>query len=312
MTPLRSGSAGCRRATAILLLLLLVRPMAAAEEPRRAAAEVESVPARLLFVDRHSLAFERAGVLAEVAAEGSRVRRGEVVARLKDEVAAAALGVARARVANEAEVVAARLQFQAAEAEFEAARAANSRAPALTSLSLPPVSLNIFESTALNRLRLARETAAAEIEKARKEHTVQERSRDQAAVELESFQLLSPLDGLVTRSFKRPGEGAQGGETILEVLSTRRIRVEADIQVSQTARLAVGEEIDVLVTRIPGDEAGPETRRARLGFVDPTVERVSQTVRVWADIDNGDNRLREGLPAKLRLPGRGPAAGTER
>lgn len=312
MTPLRSGSAGCRRAATILLLLLLVQSLANAEQPRHTAPEVESVPARLLFVDRHSLAFERAGVLAELATEGSHVRRGEVVARMKSEVAAAALAVARARVANEAEVVAAQLQFQAAEAEFQAARTANAHTPVLTSLALAPVSLNVFESTAINRLRLAQETAAAEIEKARKEHTVYQRSRDQAEAELDSFLLHCPLDGLVTRGFKRQGEGAQAGEAILEVLSTRKVRVEADIKVSQAVRLVVGQEIEVLVTHVPGDDAQHVTHRARLGFVDPTVERVSKTVRVWADIDNEDNRLREGLPAKLQLPGRAPVSGPAR
>ena len=111
----------------------------------------------------------------------------------------------------------------------------------------------------------------------------------------------TPRDGLVTRVFKRTGEGVQAAEPVIEILSTSRIRVEAEVSAARAATLRVGDEVEVQVS-FPS-ATGPTVERfsTHLRFVDPALERVSQTVRVWAELKNPDGRLREGLPTQLVL-----------
>lgn len=254
------------------------------------------VPARLLFVDRHALAFDRVGVLQEAVEEGDLVKAGQVIARLRNEIAAAALAVAEARVENEAEVVVAQKHRESAEAEFRAALRANEVA-----IARGATAGLIFEASAIDRLRLTSEAAGAEVEKARKEHSVSTRTRDQARAELEAMALSSPRDGLVTRVFKRRGEGVQAAEAVVEVLSTSRIRVEAEITAALAASLQAGDAVEVDVTFPSNGKSVTERFSTTLRFVDPALERVSQTVRVWAELDNSSGRLREGLRTQLLL-----------
>jgi multidrug resistance efflux pump len=260
-------------------------------------SELADTPVRLLFVDRHSMAFDRGGVLQLVVEEGETVKKDQTVAELKDQIPEAALAVAEARVANDAEVVSADKQREAAQFEFESARKANETAKARNPNARP-----IYEESALNKLRLGAEAAAAEVEKARKEYAVNTRTRDQAKAELDSYRIKSPRNGIVTRVFKREGEGAGAAETVVEILSTDRIRVEAEVEAATAWKLRTGQTIDVVVT-FPGE--GDMTRierfRTTLKFVDPALERVSQTVRVWADLDNTKGLLREGLRTQIEI-----------
>jgi len=284
------------RLAAGLFLLLAISPLAMAQTTGKKSPAERSpgVPARLLFVDRHALAFDRVGVLDETVEEGEVVKAGQVVARLRSEIAAAALAVAEARVENEAEIVAVQKHHEAAEAEYRAAMTANKR-------SLELVGVIAFETSAIDRLRLAGEAAAAEIEKARKEHTVNLRTRDQARAELDAMNRTTPRDGLVTRVFKRTGEGVQAAEPVIEILSTSRIRVEAEISAALAAALRVGDEVEVEVTFPSAEGHVTETFSTQLRFVDPALERVSQTVRVWAELKNPQGLLREGLETQLLL-----------
>jgi multidrug efflux pump subunit AcrA (membrane-fusion protein) len=250
--------------------------------------------ARLLFVDRHALAFDRVGVLEETLEEGDVVKSGQIVARLRSEIAAAALAVADARVANEAEIVSAQKHYESAQAEYRSALTANENS---LKRGLPAS----FEGSAIDRLRLTGEAAAAEIDKARKEHAVNQRARDQAKAELDAMMRTTPRDGLVTRIFKRTGEGVQAAEPVIEILSIGRIRVEAEIDVELGATLQVGDEVGVEIDFPSRQGAVTETFSTRLRFVDPALERVSKTVRVWAELPNPERRLREGLPARFLL-----------
>lgn len=248
----------------------------------------------LTFVDRHEITFDRPGVLQFVVEEAEAVTAGQVIARLRNETAAAAVAVAAARVLNQAEIDSARKQAEAAALEYQAAKAANERNPKTAN--------PVYPQTAIDRLRLASETATIEIERFVKEHAVNERARDQAQAELDSLEVKAPRDGLVTRAFKQTGEGVQVGETVVEIVSTRRIRVEAEIDLAIAPRLKVGNPVTLLVD-FPGSDRTLVTEKyeTQLKFIDPTVDPSSLRVRIWAEVDNPHGKLREGLPARLLL-----------
>jgi macrolide-specific efflux system membrane fusion protein len=50
---------------------------------------------------------------------------------------------------------------------------------------------------------------------------------------------------------------------------------------------------------LPGEK--PTTFRGTVTFVSPEVNPINRQVRVWAEFDNADGRLRPGLAARLTV-----------
>ena len=274
---------------------------------------VELKPARLLFVDRREVAFDHPGILQFVVEEGETVTAGQVVARLEDSIAKAALGVAEARVMNNAEVISAQKQAELAKLKLDATQKViddrQSKSPSATPRSgTEPTPIqesepsSLYPKVYLDELRLTHEAAQADIGRFEKEHAVNQKGRDQAQAELNALEQKAHRDGLVTRAFKQTGEGTQSGEKVLEIVSTQRIRVEVEVPAVTAARLKVGMPATVLVHQPTGVNAmDVERYPVVLKFIDPTIGQVSQKVRIFADIDNSNGKLREGLTASIEI-----------
>lgn len=276
---------------------------------------IELKPAQLLFVDRHEVAFDRPGVLQFVCEEAEIITAGQVVARLEDGIAKAALAVAEARVLNNAEVISAQKQAELAKvkwdssikanedglAEFNAKAAARSASGTFPSINDPKY-IPTYNKVYLDELQLGYEASLADIERFVKEHEVNLKGKVQAQAELNVLELKAPRDGLVTRAFKQTGEGVQSGEKVMEIISTKRIRVVVNVPAVTAARLKVGMPVTVIVQQPSGENAMDlERYPSVLKFIDPTTEQVSQKVRIWAEIDNSDGKLREGLVASIEI-----------
>lgn len=306
-------------------------PLTAADpaaKPANSTSIVTFENARLLFVDRHEVAFDRPGVLKFVVEEGETVTQGQVVAQQEDSIARAAVGVAEARVMNTAEIESAKLQAELAELKYQVSKQItdenNKKTAPPTSDSQPAAPTPVLESppnpTAqsyeiypkvdfpvypkmmIDELRLTAASAKSEIGRFEKEHEVNQMGLLQAKAELEVLQLKAPRNGIVTRAFKQTGEGAQSGEKILEIVSTQRIRAEVDVSAIAAARLKVGLPIIVIVEQPTGETAmSVERYSTTLKFIDPTITQIGQKVRIWAELDNSHGKLREGLKASMEI-----------
>jgi multidrug efflux pump subunit AcrA (membrane-fusion protein) len=298
-------------------------PLTAADpaaKPANSTSIVTFENARLLFVDRHEVAFDRPGVLKFVVEEGETVTQGQVVAQQEDSIARAAVGVAEARVMNTAEIESAKLQAELAEMKYQVAKQKsdeyNKKVPTLTPESQPTAPTPVLESPPsptvqsdelypkvyIDELRLTAASAKSEIGRFEKEHEVNQQGLLQAKAELEVLQLKAPRNGLVTRAYKQTGEGAQSGEKILEIISTQRIRAEVDVSAIAAARLKVGLPIIVIVEQPTGETAmSVERYSTTLKFIDPTITQIGQKVRIWAELDNSHGKLREGLKATIEI-----------
>ncbi len=298
-------------------------------KPLASASIVRFDNARLIFVDRHEVAFDRPGVLQFVVEEGETVTKGQVVAHQEDSIARAAVGVGEARVMNTAEIQSARLQAELAELKYQIARQKTEEYKSSTTpspesqLTVPTPVIEspaspagqtdeLYPKVYIEELRLTAESAKSEIGRFEKEHEVNQKGLLQAKAELEVLQLKAPRDGLVTRAFKQTGEGTQSGEKIIEIVSTQRIRAEVDVPAVAAARLQVGVPITVIVEQPTGEKVmNLERYPATLKFIDPTIGQVSHKVRIWAELDNSHGKLREGLTATIEIaPGAAPPATT--
>ena len=101
---------------------------------------------------------------------------------------------------------------------------------------------------------------------------------------------------------KYPGEAVRQGDPIVALVSTKRVRVEGEIDVRGSWQVRRGNAVTV---EIDLDDAPPEikgrTFEGRLVYVDPTVDAISLTVRVWAEVDNPDGLLKAGLGATMTI-----------
>ncbi len=258
-----------------------------------AADEIAVKDCRTTFVNRATLSTERVGVIAEVAREGDRVEKGEIVIRLRDDVPRANLKIAQARAENETQILVAQKAALAAAAEHDAAVEANQ----ISSVSNPA-----FPPTHMTRLRLNAEAALLEIDSAKHERRLNELLQEQAQAELQSYWVVSKMDGHVTRVFKREGEGIQQSESIIQVVNTDSMRIEGYVRVADSTLVEKGMPVRVTFS-LPRNGGEPElaTETGTLGFVDVSVQTLSGVVRVWAEIDNRSGRYREGIPATMTI-----------
>lgn len=257
----------------------------------RAESEIEVRDCRTSFVNRATLSSERAGVIAAVPREGELIQKDEIVIRLRDDVPRANLKVAEARAANSTQIQVAQKSALAAAAEYDAAIEANQ----ISSSSNPA-----FPPTHMTRLRLNAEAAKLEIDAAKHEKELNVLLAEQAQAELQSYWVITQMNGFVTRVFKREGEGVQQGESIIQVVNTASLRIEGYVSVEEATSVELGMPVRVEFT-IPNSKTKDllVTEEGKLGFVDVSVQTLSGVVRVWAEVENKNGQLREGLAAKM-------------
>ncbi|REJ97508.1 MAG: HlyD family efflux transporter periplasmic adaptor subunit [Planctomycetota bacterium] len=282
--------------------------VAAWAEPSGSSAAADSliVPdCRVLFTERRTLASERSGVVSLVVDEGQSVESGDIVFQLDDRAPRAALAVAEARAASDVSVRSAEKAAELARAEYDIRVLANRNSPAGSS---------VFPASEILRRQLAAEAAELEVESARQKLNVLERERDQAQAELAGYTRKSPMAGQVARVYRDAGETVQQSEPLLEVVNTGEVRIEGFVPVEQVFHLRVGQRVTIRLDFPNADlPVEHETFTGTLGFVDSSVQPISRSVRVWAEVENRDDILRDGLTAVMTIDtGNSPAGGPVR
>lgn len=243
---------------------------------------------------------QEAGVLGDVMVkEGDLVEAGTLVARLDDSItklelarAESELEVARDLAENDVSIRFSKKALAVAEAEL---RRANESVAAFQ---------KAVSQTELDRLRLFAEKTGLEVEQAeRNRHAAQLQARVKeselrlAAHKVERRQVKSPLSGVVVQVNRRPGEWVEPSETILRMVRVNRLRAEAFVPRDLIEPNMVG--CKVLLECKHGDD--PETYPGVLVFVSPEINPVNGQVRIWAEIENHDLKLRPGLQASMQI-----------
>jgi RND family efflux transporter MFP subunit len=237
------------------------------------------------------LATDRPGVLAAVEAkEGDSVREGQIVARLMDEVAKANFEVKKLVADDHVEIDYASKLNAVDTAEYEKDLEANRQ------------HLNTIPDIELRRAKLTMERSRLQIDKAEHEMAVHKLEADQAKAELETYHILAPFDGVVTKIQKYRGEAVRQGDPILEVVNPAVVRIEGRVNERQIWNVKVGSPVIVNLSVRDADlEVEKQTFRGRIGFVDVVASDSSFETRVWAELPNPNNVLRPGLRATMKI-----------
>lgn len=256
-----------------------------------AAGPIQLEECRIKLIDQVTLASDRPGVLKFVEPEeGDHVKKSQQVASLKDAVARAELAVARKKATDDVQVRYARKAKEVAEKEYEKNLQANKEFPG----AVPDVEVI--------RSKLAAERAVLQIEKAQHDQEINKLTAEESEAKLETYQVVAPIDGIVTRVWKSEGEAVNQGDKILEVSSTDRVRVEGYLPIEDMWRVEPGSAVQVQLN-VPEVElpVEDETFKGHIVFVDVAVEPVTRQVRVWAEVQNRENILRAGLTADMTI-----------
>jgi membrane fusion protein (multidrug efflux system) len=237
------------------------------------------------------LASDRPGILKFVEPkEGDSVRAKQRVAGLQDDLVQAELAAAEHKATNDIEVRAGEKARDLAVTEYDQARRANADVK------------NTVPLIELHKLKLAAEKSLLEIELAKHELIFSRLQRDLKRTELETFAIIAPFSGVVTKVFKQRGEAVRQGDPILELTNTDHVRVEGWLDLEHTWKVAVGNRVLVRLSvpeaSLPIEETVHE---GRVTFVDVTVQPVTRQTRIFAEVANLDNILRAGLNADMAI-----------
>jgi RND family efflux transporter MFP subunit len=286
------------RLRALVVCLALPAAMVAAQASD--VIEIDSVVLRPLV--EAEIPARQTGVLAEIlATEGATVQEGDLLASLDSRVAQLAVEKAQLERAQAAAVLANELSIEYADKALEVARAELARS--LESNEQFPNSISDsqldVERLTVEKLQLERRQAEHELELQRFELQVKDNALAAAQLELDLHEVRGPFVGVVALVRERVGEWVEPGDAVLRLVAIDRLRAEGFAPADVASDALVGTEVQF--TLAPGDHDDPVVVAGVVRFVSPEVDPVNGQVRLWAELDNADRRLRPGQQGQLQI-----------
>jgi RND family efflux transporter MFP subunit len=273
----------CLRTLAASLLLAIVAasPLAFAGQPLVCLIQ----PSKIAEVGTSVT-----GVIDEIRVErGDYVKKGQVIAVLRDEVERAALDVARSKAQAEADV-------QAATVALEFARQSTVRADDL-------FRKKFISEQALDKARTEEQVAAQKLAQAREQRQIWAREKSLAQSQLAQRTIVSPISGIVAERYLSTGERVED-RSVARVVSINPLHVEVMVPAAHFGKVKPGMTATIM-PELP-DAASVE---ARVTLVDKLIDGASNTFRVRLNLPNADQSLPAGLRCKADLGLEAVAAG---
>jgi macrolide-specific efflux system membrane fusion protein len=281
----------------VLIGGLMTAQAATAVASAPAPLEVESVVLRLL--EEAEVPAQEAGVVTKVAVrEGQRVKEGELLAQIDDQVAQlaeqAALAqfeIARAKATNDVRIRFTKKALEVSEAELR--RSTDSIERFAKSVSQSQLDV---ERLTVQKNRLESEQADHEQRVATLEMNAKENELSAARAQEVRRRILAPIDGVIVQTYVRKGEWVEPGQKALRIVNADRLKAEGFLPAQAATTVSPGQAVTLTVEL--GNEQ-PAKWSGKIVFVSPEVDPITGQVRVWAEIDNRDGRLRPGQPARM-------------
>ncbi|MGQ0594478.1 MAG: efflux RND transporter periplasmic adaptor subunit [Gammaproteobacteria bacterium] len=220
--------------------------------------------------------------------EGSRVVKGQVVARLENADLVAAGNRAAANVAL------ARAEVVEAQAALTEARLALTRSKTLVDKR--------FVSSEDHDATVARyDKAAAGVERARAAVAAAEAARLEAQVAVEYTLIRAPFDGVILSKYADMGDmvapfatTSQSKGAVVSLADMGSLEVEADVSESNLAKTEIGQPCEVELDALPGARL-----RGAVASIVPRVDRSKATVLVKIRFIDLDPRILPDMSAKV-------------
>ena len=118
----------------------------------------------------------------------------------------------------------------------------------------------------------------------------------EAKLQLERRRLKAPFAATVVAVSRQPGEWLEPGSVVLRLIQLDRLRVEGFVSADEAVLMATGQRVRIV---FPGNLVKPVS--GEITFVSPEIEPVNQQVRIWAEFDNPEKRIRPGLVTTMEV-----------
>jgi len=221
-------------------------------------------------------------------AEGSRVKAGDVIARIDDrDVVAQAQSV-------EASVRAARANVAQAEVEAQNAQVEYQRNADL-------VERNFISKSALDNAKARLDRGRALVNSAQANLNAALANARNAQVSVDYTQIRAPFDGVILSKSANVGDlvtpfsnatDSKGAVVTMADMST--LEVEADVSESSLAKVRVGQPAEIVLDALPDSRF-----RGHISRMVPTVDRAKATVMTKVKFDEIDPRILPEMSAKV-------------
>jgi macrolide-specific efflux system membrane fusion protein len=260
---------------------------------------VESVVLRLL--EEAEVPAQEGGLLTEVAVrEGQPVKKGKLLAQIDDQVARLAAEaaqsqyeIAQAKATNDVRIRFAKKALEVSQAELRRSTESIERFAKSVSQSQLDV-----EKLTVERNQLESEQAEHEHRVAVLEAEAKENELMATRAQVERRQVLAPFDGVIVQIYVRRGEWVEPGQQALRIVNVDRLKAEGFAAAEQASGDLVGKSVTLA---IEGSQQSPAA--GSIVFVSPEMDPITGQVRLWAEIDNRDGRLRPGQTVKMTIDG---------
>lgn len=220
------------------------------------------------------------GVIETLRVErGDTVKKGQVIAILRNDVERAALNVARSRAQADADV-------QAAIAGLEFARQSTVRGEDL-------IKKKFISEQALDKTRTEERVAVQKLAQAREQSRVWDREMSLAKSQLAQRTIVSPISGIVAERYLSSGERVED-RSIARVVSINPLHVEVMVPAANYGKIKTG-MIATVMPELP--DALPVEAIVKL--VDKLIDGASNTFRVRLELANPDHAIPAGPRCKV-------------
>jgi HlyD family secretion protein len=221
-------------------------------------------------------------------AEGSRVKAGDVIARLDSRDVAAQLDSANASI------MVARAGIEQAEAENRDATASLSRTQDL-------VKQKFVSPSALDQAKARSERAIAGVASAKASLGAAEANARNAQVAVDYTHIRAPFDGIILSKSANVGDmvtpfssAADSKGAVVTMADMSTLEVEADVSESSLSKISVGQPSEITL------DALPDVRfRGTVSRIVPTVDRAKATVMTKVRFEAIDPRVLPEMSAKV-------------
>jgi RND family efflux transporter MFP subunit len=229
--------------------------------------------------------------------EGSRVKAGEVIARLEN------LDVGATRDSALAAVNAAKANLEQGEAEARDAESAYKRAQDL-------YAKQFISESALDTAKARAEKARASVSSLKAAIGVAEANVRSASVSVEQTLIRAPFDGIVLTKNANVGDiitpfssAADSKGAVVNMADMDTLEVEADVSEASIAKIQLGMPAEIQLDAYPDVRLLGEVSR-----IVPTVDRSKATLLVKVKFTEKDARVIPDMSAKVGFLQRAPAA----
>lgn len=222
------------------------------------------------------------GVVDAILVErGDKVKKGQVLARLRSHVEAASLSVAKTRAEADADV-------RAAEANYLYLKQQQSRSEEL-------FEQKFISAAALEKSRAETKVAEEKFAQAQKQLDVWKREVDLAKAQLQLRAIRSPFSGVIVERHASLGERVED-KSMFRVARLDLLRVEIVVPAAMFGTITKG-----MVARVTPTLPNAAPLDAEIVLIDHFIDSASNTFRVRAALPNADGKIPPGSRCTVEL-----------